>query len=220
VFVAFFIFFTSHPPPPKPFAHKATFNGTYYIHHPQILCGQRNPPPSTAYRHISHNNSTVGSKSYYPHPRPRNPQAHVLRCRHGGGLYCPSPSPPGFPLSKEQLERFTPSAPYGRSGHKPNYQRLKGGGAAHSRSCGLRGRKKCKRPCLHFFLKQAASCRPAAVPAQRGVLCPPSFSSYNKHSELRPTVSKVIHHSPISVTAALIRKTRQSAERTGGIILW
>jgi hypothetical protein len=37
------------------------------------------------------------------------------------------------------------------------HQRLIGGGAAHSRSSGLVGRKKRKRPCLRFFQLRTAS---------------------------------------------------------------
>jgi hypothetical protein len=29
----------------------------------------------------------------------------VLRWRYGGGIYCPSPSPPGFPLLKDKNRR-------------------------------------------------------------------------------------------------------------------
>jgi hypothetical protein len=51
------------------------------------------PPPAVCY--------TVGNSAYYTRPGPLLPiTLIVLRRRYGGGLYCPSPSPPGFPLSK------------------------------------------------------------------------------------------------------------------------
>jgi hypothetical protein len=66
------------------------------------------PPPalhfriSPAYRNIyPPTQSTVGNSAYYARPGPLLPiMPSVLRWRHGGGIHCPSPSPPGFPLSK------------------------------------------------------------------------------------------------------------------------
>jgi hypothetical protein len=76
----------------------------------------------------------------------------VLRWRCGGGLYCPSPSPPGFPRSKANRLGLLSPLRYAPFRSQTLHQRLKGGGAAPGRSRGPSGRKKRKRPCLRFFL--------------------------------------------------------------------
>jgi hypothetical protein len=125
------------------------------------------PPPvlhfriSPAYRSIyPHYKTPWGTQRTKPAQGRSTFPISVVRWRCGGGLYCPSPSPPGFPLSKDKKEGFALSAPFGRSGRKPVLPRLKGGGAAPGRSRGPRSRKKRKRPCLRFFLCRSASCLP------------------------------------------------------------
>jgi hypothetical protein len=45
----------------------------------------------------------VGNKTYYARPEPLLPiTLSVLRRQYNGGIYCPSPSPPGFPLYQEK----------------------------------------------------------------------------------------------------------------------
>jgi hypothetical protein len=104
----------------------------------------------------------------------------VVRRQFSGGLYCPSPSPPGFPLYQDtRLGLLSPviTLRFIPSGRKPFINGSKGEGQPPARGRGPRGRKKRKRPCLRFFLCRSASCLPAAKPPQRGVLCPPGFSS-------------------------------------------
>jgi hypothetical protein len=75
------------------------------------------PPParhfriSPAYRYIyPHREAPWGTHRTKPAQGRATFTLIVLRWRHGGGLYCPSPSPPGFPLSKGKKEGFALSA--------------------------------------------------------------------------------------------------------------
>ena len=75
----------------------------------------------------------------------------VLRRLLNGGQHCPSPSPPGFPLYQDKrLGLLTPL----RYVRKPFINGSKGEEQPLPRGQGLQSRKKCKLPCLHFFLFQ------------------------------------------------------------------
>jgi hypothetical protein len=115
----------------------------------------------------------------------------VLRWRCGGGIYPPSPSPPGFPLYKAIGGVYSLHSATLRSGRKPVLQRLKGGGAAPGRSRGPGGRKKRKRPCLRFFLLQG------------GFLPPPPPRRHSGAYSARPDFRLSITYSVVSPTAGV-----------------
>jgi hypothetical protein len=114
----------------------------------------------------------------------------VLRRRYNGGLYCPSPSPPGFPLLKDKIGgvyslRFTTL----RSGRKPVLSRLNGGGAAPGRSRGPKGIKKRKRPCLRFFPLSRLPASPPLYRRNGAYFAHPDFRLPITHSAISPTAS-------------------------------
>jgi len=96
------------------------------------------------------------------------------------GLPISPPLAAGYPPYEENRKALLPSVA------KPSVSALKGGDSPFPIGNGLRSRKKCKRPCLHFFLCKAASMPPRpysdtdgrTMPAQSratfmiSVLCP------------------------------------------------
>ena len=85
--------------------------------------------------------------------------------------YCPSPSPRGFPRSKDKAVGFAPpvaALPPPQSLHQP----LKGGGTAPGRSRGPSGGKKRKHGSLRFFLCKAASMPPRQTAPADGCTMP------------------------------------------------
>jgi len=66
------------------------------------------------------------------------------------------------------------------------HKRLKGGGTAPSRSCGLQGRKKANVHVGFFSVLGRLPASPAANPPQRVVLRPPSFSSSHHAYRVSP----------------------------------
>jgi hypothetical protein len=98
--------------------------------------GARNPgtPPPAYSRIYPHHEAPWGTPPANPAQGLATYKPPVLQRQCGGGLYRPSPSPPGFPLSKSIGGVCSLHSATLRSGRKPVPQRLKGGGTALSTS--------------------------------------------------------------------------------------
>jgi len=75
-----------------------------------------------------------------------------IRRRFDGANIVPPPCRRASPSYNANRLCLLPALPCGRSGRKPFINGSKGAVQRTPRGRALRRRKKCKRPCLHFFL--------------------------------------------------------------------
>jgi hypothetical protein len=154
------------------------------------------PPPglhfriSPAYRNIyPPYKAPWGTKRTMPaHGRPTFTMS-VLRWRCGGGIYCPSPSPPGFSRSKDNRLGLLSPLRYAPFQSQTLHQRLKGGGAAPGPW--PRAERKHKTQTSVF----------AFCAIQGGVLPPPPPHRHNGARSARPEARLPIAHSELRPTA-------------------
>jgi hypothetical protein len=146
----------------------------------------------------------------------------VVRRRAGGGIYPPSPSPPGFPRSKSiggvcsRRSFRSASLPLVAN---PSLNGSKGEGQPPSRGRGPGGRKKRKPPCLRFFLFRAASCRPPPPHCHSGAyFARPAFRFHKQRCLVNPTADVHAAASPEDWPGVTVSPAnRQTAlRRTGG----
>jgi hypothetical protein len=111
----------------------------------------------------------------------------VLRCRHGGGLYCPSPSPPGFPLYKDNRRGLLSPLHYVTLRSKTRPSTAQRGRSSPRPVAGDRAEAKNAniRVCV-FCCSGRRPAAPASMPPQRVVLCPPGFSTSHHTKRATP----------------------------------